>query len=137
MWRACFLAIGMFCVILGAEALVIDKVVMAADRPASTSDVPGEIAAAPKEYKPHECGEAFASMLEAIRDASVEVVFSSKKHVDGLDRQYFLRTGLVSPFLAAAREMNDRGWVMIVEDAFRDRRMQSRLWLKSVGAPAP
>ncbi len=54
MWRACFLAIGMFCVILGAEALVIDKVVMAADRQASASDVPGEIAAAPKEYKPHE-----------------------------------------------------------------------------------
>lgn len=57
MWRACFLAMGTFCLILGAEALVIDKVVMASERgaPAATAgQVPGEGVQAPREYKPHE-----------------------------------------------------------------------------------
>jgi hypothetical protein len=54
MWRACFIAMGTFCFILGAEALVIDKVVMAADQSAAASEVPGELPPAPKEYKPHE-----------------------------------------------------------------------------------
>ena len=50
MWRACFLALGTFCIILGAEALVVEKVVMAADREPSSS----EVVVQRKEYKPHE-----------------------------------------------------------------------------------
>jgi len=83
-----------------------------------------------RKYEPNECGESFGSLTEASSDARVEVNFSTKKHVDGLDRQYYLRTGLIRPFIAAAREMNDCGWVMIVEDAFRNRQMQSRLSLE-------
>jgi len=39
---------------LGAEALVVEKVVMAADRSASASEMPGELPAPRKEYVPHE-----------------------------------------------------------------------------------
>ncbi|MCG8583343.1 MAG: hypothetical protein MI757_01355 [Pirellulales bacterium] len=55
MWRACFLAMGTFCFILGAQALVVEKVVMASEgTQASAAEVPGEVPPAPREYKPHE-----------------------------------------------------------------------------------
>ena len=99
---------------------------------ASQMDAAYEFTQSIQKHTPDECGEAFGSMTEASGDAGVEVVFSSKKHVDGLDRQYYLRTGLILPFVAAAREMNDRGWIMFIEDAFRNRQMQSRLSLETV-----
>jgi hypothetical protein len=53
MWRACFLAMGIFCLILGAESLVVEKVVFAADRGAQTSQA-AALPAAQREYTPHE-----------------------------------------------------------------------------------
>ncbi|HZN35386.1 MAG TPA: hypothetical protein VFB80_16270 [Pirellulaceae bacterium] len=38
MWRAFFLAIGIYLCILGAECLVVDKFVMAAEKPVSALD---------------------------------------------------------------------------------------------------
>ena len=78
----------------------------------------------------HDCSEPMRSLVEAVRAAGVEVAFSSKRHVLGLPRLYFLREGLVAPFLAAAREMVTRGWVMRVEDGFRTRDMQRQLALQ-------
>jgi len=78
-------------------------------------------------HQSNENGEAFGSMIAASSNAGVEVEFSPAKHVNGMDRQFYLRTGLIPLFLAAARDMNDRGWVMLVEDAFRDRCMQSKI----------
>jgi len=80
-----------------------------------------------RECESNENGEVLDSMIGASSDAGVEVRFSATKHVDGLDRQFYLRSGLIVSFLTAAREMNDRGWVMFVEDAFRDRRMQTKI----------
>ncbi len=74
-----------------------------------------------------ECGEPLASLPAAAQAAGVEVLFSSRPHVLGLPRLYYLRTGLIAPFLAAAREMLARGWVMRIEDAFRTRTMQRQL----------
>lgn len=80
-----------------------------------------------QKHQPKDNGDPFCSMIQASNEADVEVVFSSKKHVEGMDRQFYLRSGLIPPFIDAARDMNRRGWVMLVEDAFRDRRMQSRI----------
>jgi len=78
----------------------------------------------------HEGGEPLRSLVEAAQSAGVEVAFSSRPHVQGLPRLYFLREGLVAAFLAAAREMAGRGWVMRVEDGFRTRDMQRQLALQ-------
>ena len=67
------------------------------------------------------------SLVGAARSAGAEVAFSDRPHVYGLPRQYFLRVGLVPQFLAAAAEMNARGWVLKVEDAYRTVEMQRGL----------
>jgi D-alanyl-D-alanine dipeptidase len=77
-----------------------------------------------QEYPVAECGEPLASLPEAARAAGVKVLFSSLPHVRGLPRMFFLRKGLLPDFLAAAREMNDRGWALLIEDAYRTREMQ-------------
>jgi D-alanyl-D-alanine dipeptidase len=74
-----------------------------------------------------ECGERLMSLAEAAQAAGVEVEFASRPHVLGLPRLYFLREGLIAPFLAAARDMRARGWVMRIEDGFRTRQMQRQL----------
>jgi hypothetical protein len=43
MWRAIFLAAGIFLCILGAECLVVDRFVMASDRPAITEETPATL----------------------------------------------------------------------------------------------
>lgn len=74
-----------------------------------------------------ECGEPLRDLRAAARDAGIRVAFTEKKHVRGLDRIFRLRSGLIDGFLAAAAEMNRRGWVMRVEDGFRTREIQKYL----------
>ncbi len=71
-----------------------------------------------------ECGEPMASLREAAVEAGVTVQFCELPHVRGLPRLFFLRRGLIGDFIAAAREMNERGWALRIEDAFRTREMQ-------------
>jgi len=77
-----------------------------------------------QDFPVRECGEAAVHLPGAAAAARVEVQFSELPHVRGLPRLFFLRAGLVERFLSAAREMNGRGWVLRVEDAFRTREMQ-------------
>jgi len=77
-----------------------------------------------QDFPVQECGEAAVSLRHAAADAGVEVQFSELPHVRGLPRLFFLRAGLVEGFLSAGREMNARGWILRVEDAFRTREMQ-------------
>jgi zinc D-Ala-D-Ala dipeptidase len=77
-----------------------------------------------RDYPVEECGEPLASLREAVDGSGVRVLFSELPHVLGLPRLHFLRRGLVADFLAAAREMNGRGWTLKIEDAFRTREMQ-------------
>ncbi|MCE9590149.1 MAG: hypothetical protein K8S99_06460 [Planctomycetes bacterium] len=78
-------------------------------------------------YPVVECGEKLVSLPDAASVAGVEVLFSIRKHVRGLDRLYYLREGQIKGFLGAAKEMNAKGWVMRVEDGFRTREMQKYL----------
>lgn len=75
-------------------------------------------------YPVTECGEGLRSIPEAVNDAGVRVIFSEIPHVRGLPRLFFLRDGLISDFLAAAREFNRRGWALRIEDAYRSSNMQ-------------
>jgi zinc D-Ala-D-Ala dipeptidase len=77
-----------------------------------------------QEHPVTECGEPLAPLREAVDASGVRVLFSDLPHVRGLPRLYYLRTGLLDDFLAAAVEMNSRGWVLKIEDAFRTREMQ-------------
>ncbi len=62
--------------------------------------------------------------------------FSPLPHVRGLPRLFYLRTGIMEDFLAAAGEMNRRGWAIRVEDAYRTREMQKYNALRPEVFPA-
>ena len=78
-------------------------------------------------YPVVESGEAFVSLRDAAASAGVEVAFSPLKHVNDLDRLFYLREGQISGFLGAAKAMNDRGWAMRIEDAYRTSEIQKYL----------
>lgn len=80
-----------------------------------------------RQYRVVECGEPVVSLVDAVRSAGVEVAFSERPHVQGLPRLYLLRAGLIDDFIRCARAMNERGWIMKVEDAFRTLTMQKFL----------
>lgn len=47
MWRALFLAIGIFLCVLGAECLVVERFVMASDQPPPAAESPATLFGAP------------------------------------------------------------------------------------------
>jgi D-alanyl-D-alanine dipeptidase len=83
--------------------------------------------AAIMEYPVAECGEKMVSLVAAARENCVDVEFSRTPHVHGLPRLFYMREQLVPRFVAAAREMNQRGWVLKVEDGYRTVEMQRGL----------
>jgi D-alanyl-D-alanine dipeptidase len=80
-----------------------------------------------RQYPVIECGEPLVNMVDAVRGSGIEVTFSKRPHVQGLPRLYWLRAGLLDSFLACARAMNERGWLLKVEDALRTMTMQKFL----------
>ena len=80
-------------------------------------------------YPVVECGEPFVSLREAAEKADVVVAFSSLKHVNDLERLFYLREGQIPNFLGAAKKMNELGWVLRVEDGYRTREIQKYLGL--------
>ena len=78
-------------------------------------------------YPVRESGEPLASIQDAASAAGVEMQFSTSPIVDDMPRIHEIREGLIEPLLAAARELNERGWVLKIEDAFRTRAMQTQL----------
>lgn len=83
-----------------------------------------------QEHPVEECGEPAMLLPAAAASAGVTVLFSPLPHVLGLPRLFFLRRGLVDGFLAAAAEMNARGWALRVEDGYRSREMQKHIALR-------
>ena len=80
-------------------------------------------------YPVVECGEPCVCLREAAAQADVVVAFSSLKHVNNLDRLFYLREGQIPNFLGAAKKMNELGWVLRVEDGYRTREIQKYLGL--------
>ena len=77
-----------------------------------------------------ECGAPLRPLQGAAAGAGVQVTFSTRPHVGGRPRMFYLRSGLIEDFLAVCRAMNDRGWRLHVEDAYRSRQMQRELSLQ-------
>jgi D-alanyl-D-alanine dipeptidase len=73
-------------------------------------------------YPIEECGEPMVSLCEA--SDGLEVEFSTTLINRTHPRVFFVREGLIKHFRAAAREMNDRGWVLKIEDGYRSPEMQ-------------
>lgn len=80
-----------------------------------------------QQFRLSDCGEVMVDLREAVADAGVEVWFSDAPFAQTMKRLFYLRCGLIQKFLAAASEMNQRGWVMKVEDAYRTPEMQKAL----------
>jgi D-alanyl-D-alanine dipeptidase len=74
-----------------------------------------------------ECGEPFASLPDAAAAAGVEMLFSNTKIAGDLDRIYFMRESLVQDVVTIGREMNERGWILKIEEGFRTLEMQRQL----------
>lgn len=84
------------------------------------------------QFQVQESGERFASLCEAAADAKVEMQFSTSKIAENLDRIFFLRESLVHDVIAIGRQMNQRGWILRIEDGFRSLEMQGELVRKPV-----
>jgi len=78
-------------------------------------------------YPVHENNEKLVSLPEIVKKSGVKIKFSSIQRTKVSKPIFRLREGLVDNFLQSAEEMNRRGWIMKVEDAFRTRDMQNPL----------
>jgi len=74
-----------------------------------------------------ECGEGFASLREAAAAGGVEMLFSDTKIAGELERVYYMRESLVRHVVAVGRAMNERGWILKIEDGYRSLEMQGQL----------
>lgn len=74
-----------------------------------------------------ECGERFASLPQAADAANVEMLFSTSKIAGDLDRVFYMRESLADDLMQAGRTMNERGWILKIEDGFRTLEMQRQL----------
>ena len=83
-----------------------------------------------REYPVSECGEKMVLLRQAVKDARLTVKFSDTKIAGKYDRVFYLREGIVKKVLAIAKELNDRGWFLKVEDCFRTRNMQKHVGLQ-------
>ena len=78
-------------------------------------------------FEVRECGEGFASLREAAGSGGVEMLFSSSKIAGDLERIFFMRESLVRHVVTIGREMNERGWILKIEDGYRSLEMQGQL----------
>ncbi len=78
-------------------------------------------------FEVNECGEGFASLRDAAEAAGVEMLFSTSKIAGELDRVFFMRESLVNDVMAVGRAMNERGWILKIEDSYRSLEMQGKL----------
>ena len=79
------------------------------------------------EFPVKECHEGFASIPNGAKAAGVEMLFSSSKIAGDLDRIFFIRESLVKDVIAIGQAMNERGWVLKIEEGFRSLQMQRTL----------
>jgi D-alanyl-D-alanine dipeptidase len=83
-----------------------------------------------KKYPVTECGEPLISLRTVVERAVIEVEFAGRKAVNDYGRLFYLREGLIGNFIGLAGEMNRRGWVLRVEDAYRTKNIQKHLTLQ-------
>ena len=80
-------------------------------------------------YPVKERGESLASLPESVTAEGLAVEFSHTRVAGRHDHLFYLREGLIRDFVAVARQMNERGWTLKVEDGFRSKEMQKHIAL--------
>ncbi len=83
-----------------------------------------------EEFPVAESREPFDSLVDAADECHVEMLFSQTKIAGQLDRVFFIRRSLVSDVMKIARTMNERGWILKIEDGYRSLDMQKQLGSK-------
>lgn len=78
-------------------------------------------------FEVRECGEGLASIPDAAEAAGVEMLFSDSKIAGDLERVFFMREGLIEHVITIGCEMNERGWILKIEDGYRSMEMQRQL----------
>lgn len=78
-------------------------------------------------FEVRECGEGFSSLPAAATASGVEMLFSTSKIAGDLDRIFFIRESLVACVMAVGRKMNERGWILKIEDGYRSLEMLGQL----------
>jgi D-alanyl-D-alanine dipeptidase len=71
-----------------------------------------------------DCLEPLEDLQAAAVAGGVRMDFSKTPFTSGVARVFWLRAGLVPRLLAAAEEMNRRGWILRIEDGYRSMDMQ-------------
>ncbi len=89
-----------------------------------------ELLHAMQQQPTQESGEGFASIPEAVAGSRVEMSFSESKIAGDLERVFYIRESLIPDLLAIGRDMNDRGWLLKIEDGYRTKEMQTQLGRK-------
>ena len=74
-----------------------------------------------------ESREPLGSIPAAMQEAGVEVTFSTTQIAGQYERLFLIRQSLLPHLVSIAREMNSRGWVLKIEDAYRTQAMQTAL----------
>jgi D-alanyl-D-alanine dipeptidase len=80
-----------------------------------------------REYPIKESGEPAASLEAAAGERGIPMQFAARPHSGGLARRFYMRESLVQRLLLVAQEFERRGWVMLIEDAYRSAEMQRSL----------
>lgn len=89
-----------------------------------------ELLNAMQQQPTQECGEGFASIPDAADEAGVEMWFSDSKIAGDIDRIFYIRQSLIPDLMAIGSDMNERGWILKIEDGYRTRQMQTQLGRK-------
>ena len=78
-----------------------------------------------RHYPLKECGETLVPIAEVVGGA--EVRYSDRPFNETFSRIFSIRAGLGPSLKRVAREMNERGWLLKIEDGYRSPAMQRSL----------
>lgn len=80
-----------------------------------------------RDYPVQENQEPLVSLPCILKGTGIEVLFSRRRLMKARLPIFRLRSGLAGNFLSMAEAMNRKGWILRVEDAYRNREMQNPL----------
>lgn len=89
---------------------------------AQKMDEAWEFMEAMRHYPIEECGEPMVSLKEAAD--GLDVIFSTTLINECHPRVFYCREKLIPQFINATKAINERGWILKVEDAYRSPEMQ-------------
>lgn len=78
-----------------------------------------------KEFPVKECFENFVALEDL--DSKVEMIYSTSNIAGSIKRVFAMRESLAHDVIRIGKEMNERGWVLKIEDCYRSLEMQREL----------